>query len=75
MEGRKLRGKKWSGFIFFISMFRWKENERKGNRKRIIIYCLFVWKSERKERDNTIKWQFYFDIVIKNISTILINIK
>ena len=41
----------------------------------MISPCLFMWKSERKERVNAAKWQFYPYIVIKSIATILINIK
>ena len=74
MEWRTLREKKLNEFVFSIGIFGWKENERKENRRRIIFPYLFVWKSGRKERDNIAKWQFYSYIVIKDISTILINI-
>ena len=55
MKRKKLRGKKLSGFLFYISMFGWKKNERKGNRRRIIFSYLLVWKSERKEKANDAK--------------------
>ena len=41
----------------------------------MVFLCLFVWKSEKKERVNAVKWQFYHYIVKKGILTILINIK
>ena len=68
MRGKKIKGKKMSGFLFSISMFGWKENKRKENRRRIIFFCLFVWKSERKEKDNDVKWQYYPYIIIKGYS-------
>ena len=55
-EGKKLSIKKLNGFTFFIGIFGWKENERKENRRKIIFSYLFVWKSERKEKNNTAKW-------------------
>ena len=47
----------------------------KEHGKKIIFPYLFMWKSERKEKDNAVKWQFYAYIVIKGILTVLINIK
>ena len=47
----------------------------KENGRKMIFPYLFMWKSERKEKDNAAKWQFYHYVVIKSISTILINIK
>ena len=32
-----------------------KEDERKGNRRISIFSCLFVWKSEKKEKNNDAK--------------------
>ena len=50
LRGKKMKGKKVSGFLFSTSMFKWKENERKGNRKITIFSCLFMWKNERKKK-------------------------
>ena len=49
-RGKNMKGKKVSGFLFFISMFELKENERKGNRRRIIFSYLFVQKSEKEKK-------------------------
>ena len=32
-------------------MFRWIENERKENNKKIVFHCLVEWKCERKENN------------------------
>ena len=50
-----MKGKKKSRFLFFISIFEWKKNEIKENRKISIFFYLFMWKSERKKKDSDIK--------------------
>ena len=53
-KGKRLKRKKLSGFLFFISLFGWKENERKWNRKMIIFSYLFVRKIDGKEKYNDV---------------------
>ena len=64
----ELKKLKWICIFYRYIWIKGKWEEK--NRRRIIFSCLFVLKSERKEKDNAVKWQFYLYIVIKGISII-----
>ena len=54
-ERKEIERKKIELIFYFHNMFGWKKNEKKENRTRIIFSCLFIWKTEKKEKDNDTK--------------------